>query len=134
MDGRDVAENVRYHEFLNDLAANGIPCSFCSTDHSGLITVTNYSRMMVVRSGFPYREWDGQPVAEHLLLVPKRHIETIGKFDRTERIEFSHILLMYDRRGYNSYTRCGNNKAKSVPGHCHTHLLKLVPTSPMSKS
>ena len=96
-------------------------CPFCSLPEEQI--VENGKTMMVIENLFPYQFWDFMKVTEHLMIVPKRHIESRGKLDQTERDELISTMADYQYRGYNMYGREQGNVIKSVP-HQHTHLIK----------
>jgi len=99
-------------------------CSFCafSVDLEQIIAETKH--FWITRNIFPYGLWDDHEVAEHLLLVPKQHTESIRTFNSDEKIEFVDIVGEYEAEGYSVYARSPGNKSKTIP-HQHTHLIKL---------
>ncbi len=82
--------------------------------------------MWVVCNIFPYDVWDTSTVKDHLMIVPKRHVDSVSHFKRTEQTEFMALLGKYEAKGYSVYARAPTNKMKSVT-HQHTHLIKLGP-------
>ena len=80
--------------------------------------------MVVIRNRFPYTLWDGSPVVDHLMIVPKRHIEAAGNFTYEEQQEWSSYALQYEADNYSVYARSAGNGAKSIV-HQHTHLIKV---------
>jgi len=99
-------------------------CDFCefSTDLDHVIA--EYPHFWVVTNMFSYDIWDGISVVEHLMVVPKRHVDGIGHFGGAESKEFLKIISQYESDGYSIYARAAQNIAKSIP-HQHTHLIKL---------
>ena len=79
---------------------------------------------MIIKNIFPYDIWDDQGVLDHLMVIPKRHIESIGDFNEKELMEYSKIAGQYDKSGYSIYARSFSNSIKSIP-HQHTHFIKL---------
>ena len=77
----------------------------------------------VAQNNFPYSVWDGCDVADHVMIVPKRHIEGVHVFTAAERQEFIDIVATYEARGYSFYARPPKSTQKSV-AHQHTHLIK----------
>lgn len=78
----------------------------------------------LVANIFPYTIWDNFYVDEHLMLVPKRHIDSIGRFTDEELQTYGELLAEYEDDGYSVYGRAASNSAKSVT-HQHTHLIKV---------
>lgn len=85
--------------------------------------------MRVFPNKFPYEYWDNRGVVEHLLLVPKRHVESLSELSNEEKIEAMNIMAQYEAAGYSVYWRSKTNTARSVP-HQHTHLIKVDNVSP----
>lgn len=76
----------------------------------------------VVENMFKYDIWDGNEVEDHLLVVPKRFVESVSEFSEEEREEYWQILADYESKGYAFYARAPLSKRKSVR-HQHTHLI-----------
>lgn len=106
-------------------AAKSHGCNFCKFDKDKKSEVVkNYDYFWVVKNIFAYDIWDDQGVVDHLMLVPKRHIDSLDSFNNNERLEYSKILGIYDKLNYSAYARSLKNTVKSV-AHQHTHLIKL---------
>ena len=58
------------------------------------------------------------------MLVPKRHVDSIGKLSSDELETYGTLLAQYEEAGYSVYGRAASNTAKSV-AHQHTHLIKV---------
>lgn len=99
-------------------------CDFCHLDTSASKLLADYPLFMVVTNAFPYATWDGGHLDEHIMLVPKRHVESIAQFTSREQLEFSRLLADYDQAGYSFYGRAAGSQYKSIP-HQHVHLMKL---------
>lgn len=100
-------------------------CGFCGFDDDKKDEVVNdYEYFWLVGNIFAYDIWDDQGVTDHLMIVPKRHIDSVGDMSDKELLEYSNILGVYDKLGYSIYARSCGNAIKSVV-HQHTHLLKL---------
>lgn len=101
-------------------------CGFCAFDDDDKKNeiVEDYELFWLVKNIFPYDIWDDQGVTDHLMLVPKRHIDSVGDMNDKELLEHSRILGVYDKLGYSIYARSSGNVIKSVV-HQHTHLIKL---------
>ncbi len=105
----------------------GDACDFCNIDKQTVLS--QKALFWVINNLFPYALWDDIPVADHLLMVPKQHIEAIGEFNDDERKEFFELVDEYEQDGYSIYARAPRNQAKSVI-HQHTHLIKIDETKP----
>lgn len=101
-------------------------CGFCGFDSEGKKgeVVSSHKYFWLVNNIFSYDIWDDQGVIDHLMLVPKRHVDSLGDMNDEELLEYSKILGAYDKLGYSIYARSSGNVIKSVL-HQHTHLLKL---------
>jgi len=101
-------------------------CVFCKFDKQPgkEEVIKEFTDFWVVENTFPYDIWDDQGVVDHIMVVPKRHMESLGEMNTDEMTEFSCIIGSYDKLGYSIYARSFKNSIKSVP-HQHTHLIKL---------
>jgi len=101
-------------------------CGFCNFNDESKKDeiISEHENFWLVKNIFPYDIWDDQGVSDHLMLVPKRHMESIGDMNDKESLEYAKILGVYDKLGYSIYARSSSNVVKSVV-HQHTHLLKL---------
>ena len=100
-------------------------CSFCHLKESGEQMVLETESFLVVRNLFPYSIWDGQRVVDHLMVVPKRHTDTLSDLSPSQAAEFLKIIGDYEREGYNVYARAPGSHMKSIV-HQHTHLIKTA--------
>ena len=97
-------------------------CDFCEyNDSLAVIKQCNY--FLVIRNLFPYTMWDEMDVLDHLMLIPKRHIESLSELSTEESCEYIELLGAYEDKGYSAYSRSHKNSQKSVP-HQHTHLIQ----------
>ena len=99
-------------------------CDFCAFTSDSAQVVKQYKHFWIVKNIFPYDHWDGMSVIEHLLIVPKRHVDTLSHFTDAESKEYLLLLSSYESNGYSVYARAAQNVAKSV-AHQHTHLIKM---------
>lgn len=99
-------------------------CAFCNFKVSENQVVKSTKYFWIVKNMFPYDVWDHTGVTEHLMLVPKRHIDAIGHFNLDEQLAFTKLVGQYDTKGYSIYARPKDSTVKSV-AHQHTHLIKL---------
>jgi diadenosine tetraphosphate (Ap4A) HIT family hydrolase len=108
-------------------AVTNSTCPFCVLD--GRPVLTDAETMRVFTNKFPYEYWDNQGVIEHLLLVPKRHVESLSELTDAEKVEAMNLMAQYEAQGYSVYWRSKANTARSV-SHQHTHLIKVDNVSP----
>lgn len=102
-------------------------CQFCTLAVDAPLDgslVEEHPRFWVVTAKFPYYIWDGSRAGKHLLIVPKRHVDSIAHFDTDERHEFADVLAEWEAKGFSIYARASQNKRKSVV-HQHTHLIEV---------
>ena len=103
----------------------GKDCVFCEfNDANASQVIRTTSHFWIVKNIFPYKTWDMLPVKHHLMIVPKRHVDSLSHFTAPEMKEYTELLVEYDTAGYSAYGRASGNIAKSI-AHQHTHLLKL---------
>ena len=114
----------RYKKYREENKANKKPCVFCELDDAVNTIYEETERFQVIGNIFPYDIWDGYVVKEHLLIIPKKHTETVADFNGVELREYASLLAKYEAAGYSIYARSPQNKRKTVP-HEHTHLLLL---------
>lgn len=100
-------------------------CDFCDFDMQNSNVIDEHKYFWIVKNVFGYDIWDNMEVSEHLMIVPKHHIESISKLEQSAVDEYGKIIAKYDGNGYSYYARSADNKSKSVP-HQHTHLLKFT--------
>jgi diadenosine tetraphosphate (Ap4A) HIT family hydrolase len=99
-------------------------CDFCAFTVESQQVIKEYPQFWVITNMFAYEIWDGLNVLEHLMVVPKRHVDSISHFNDAESKEYLSILGEYESAGYSIYARAAQNIAKSVQ-HQHTHLIKM---------
>lgn len=104
--------------------SHGEGCPFCAIDHDSDQMVEDGITHKVIRNIFPYSLWDGQRVTDHLMVVPKKHTDSLSTLKTQEKIEYVDILSRYESRGYNVYARAPQSTSKSII-HQHTHLIKI---------
>lgn len=96
-------------------------CPFCTLPDEQI--VYRGKHVLVTKNIYPYQFWDLMKVTDHLMVIPKQHIESISELKQNARQELIDTLADYQDRGYNMYGRESGNIIKSVP-HQHTHLIK----------
>jgi ATP adenylyltransferase len=99
-------------------------CHFCRFKASDDQVVSDHTYFWIVRNIFPYDLWDNCGVLDHLMIVPKKHTDTLSHLKTKEQIEYMNLLAEYESTGYSIYSRAPGNTRKSV-FHLHTHLVKL---------
>jgi ATP adenylyltransferase len=101
-------------------------CDFCNITDKSSQFVRGTRFFNVITNIFGYDVWDGCRVTEHLMLIPKRHIHSLGELTSQERERYAKLISEYEAKGYSLYSRAADNITKSV-AHQHTHLIKLEP-------
>ncbi len=101
-------------------------CQFCAFITDAEQVLVEHEHFWIVRNIFPYDVWDDYRVAEHLMLVPKRHVVSLADFSDSEKSEYMELIAAYEQRGYSIYSRTDLSPTKSVP-HQHTHLICIDP-------
>ena len=117
-----------YRSLTNQKAYNerkliATTCPFCDREEDML--VKDGTLMYVRKNRFPYNMWDWRKVEEHLMVIPKRHIECMGDLTFFEEHELQSIIKEYIRDGYDIYTRNQKSANRSQP-HLHTHMIKTT--------
>lgn len=123
MSTRDRKEEKRYKKYRATIKDSGA-CDFCSITEKSLQFVSESKSFFVIKNIFPYTHWDGQGVLDHLLLIPKKHTDTVSDFSPEESIEYITIIGSYESHGYDIHARGPASNRKTVV-HQHTHLIRL---------
>lgn len=98
-------------------------CQFCAIgDKSDQVLEISHS-FRVLHNIFGYSIWDGLNVEDHLMVVPRRHIDRLSVLERKESVELIKLLAKYEELGYNVYSRTPGSSVKSIV-HMHIHLIK----------
>ena len=120
MGHRSSDTQAAYRKYRAEL---GEVCQFCEVDLTNVRV--EYPRFLVINNIFPYETWDGERVLEHLLLVPRKHSESLSVADDGAEalVEWAQIVHEYENAGFNIYARSANSSLKTV-AHQHTHLIK----------
>lgn len=118
---KKVNEKI-YIAYRKNKASNS--CDFCQFNISDEQVIHEYKYFWLIKNIFGYDLWDSLDVLDHLMIVPKKHVESIGALTKDAMNEYAAILSNYETKGYSFYARSMGNTSKSVP-HQHTHLLKL---------
>ncbi|HSX23688.1 MAG TPA: HIT domain-containing protein [Candidatus Saccharimonadales bacterium] len=112
-----------YDKHLAEVEPPSKGCSFCAINKGSPQFVTETKSFKVIRNIFPYSLWDSQPVKDHLMLIPKRHTDTLADLTPAAAQEFVKLLSSYESKGYSVYARAPGSVIKTVL-HQHTHLIK----------
>jgi len=97
-------------------------CTFCTGLSVNIIAESE--TMVVVPNRVSYDVFEGRRVLEHLMIIPKRHVESIHHFTKQEKMDMVDFAGEYEAIGYNVYARGAGSVTRSV-NHQHTHLIKL---------
>lgn len=111
------------HYAQHQRTVNKNVCAFCHIEKGDAQFIEETPHFKVIKNFFPYSLWDGQDVADHLMVVPKRHTDSLARMNNKEKIEYVNILEKYESHGYNIYSRAPSSSIKSVI-HQHTHFIK----------
>jgi diadenosine tetraphosphate (Ap4A) HIT family hydrolase len=110
-----------------DTHKKGLPtdshCEFCSISRGDHQFISETTHFKIIRNIFPYSYWDHQRVADHLMIVPKQHTNTLSDLPEIAASEYVKLISSYEKSGYNVYARAPQSKQKSIM-HQHTHLIK----------
>ena len=99
-------------------------CSFCSDTTLADRVIKATSAMYVLPNRTYYDMFEGLRVQDHLMVIPRRHVETIRDFTKQEKLEMMELIGEYEAEGYSVYARGVGSINRSVK-HQHTHLIKL---------
>jgi diadenosine tetraphosphate (Ap4A) HIT family hydrolase len=99
-------------------------CIFCDYTSKDESFISETKSFKIIDNIFPYTQWDGQGVLDHIMIVPKKHTDTLSDLTSYEAIEYVELVSSYESRGYSVYSRAQNSTRKTV-AHQHTHLIKL---------
>lgn len=99
-------------------------CTFCDIKLREMILHENET-MYVVANRVSYDMFEDRKVTDHLMVIPKRHHDSLQSFSDAEKCDAMNIMGDYESRGYSVYARGVGGPTRSVK-HQHTHLIKLV--------
>lgn len=116
-----------YDKYQASLPADA-PCIFCTLAEGDEQFISESVHFKVLRNRFPYENWDYHKVDEHLMIVPKKHTDTLKELSFVESKEYLELITNFEFEGYNIYARTPGSKSKSII-HQHTHLIKFIPGS-----
>ncbi|HET8690355.1 MAG TPA: hypothetical protein VFL81_02875 [Candidatus Saccharimonadales bacterium] len=124
---RDRETQARYEAYRFELEkqyGEQPPCPFCDIEAGDPGVVLEEGSMYVIKNRFPYSIYDGQEVTDHLLLIPKRHIISLGGLALREKDDYFALYAKLEDEGYSAMTRAPGTNSRSVQGHVHTHQLR----------
>lgn len=107
---------------LQQRYGNHVPCPLC--DRSQPLVRHRTATMIVTDNDYPYWQFDGREVSDHVMLVPYRHVASMEDFTVDERRDYLQLIARYHSKGYSSMTRSLTDDNRTVPLHLHTHLLR----------
>ena len=100
-------------------------CGFCDIVAGKTREVIDETEAcVVVANKFAYDLWDGCGVEEHLMVLPKAHVDSLYDLTDNEKIDYMNTASKYEKLGYSLYARSPGNATKSVV-HQHMHLIKI---------
>lgn len=123
---RSRKEAKNYLRYMRSLRERGNPCQFCEMSEDDKKVLTTTKHFLVVRNLIPYTFWDDHSVTDHLLVLPRKHTDTIQDFSDEAALEYFRLIADYEQQGYSIYARPPRAATKSV-AHQHTHLIKISP-------
>ncbi len=118
---RKTTKKYKPTESRKKIESGRKPCPFCQNIADTALEATKYN--YVVENIYAYQYWEFLNVTEHLMIVPKRHIKSLGDLSDDEKVDTINLMAKYENNGFNVYARQELNVMKSVP-HQHTHLIK----------
>lgn len=122
---RTRKNQIAYDRYRASLPADAL-CVFCSLTSDDEQFISESKHFKVLYNRFPYSRWDDHKVAEHLMMVPKQHTDTLKDLSFLESKEYVEMISNFESEGYNIYARTPGSNAKSII-HQHTHLIKFHP-------
>jgi diadenosine tetraphosphate (Ap4A) HIT family hydrolase len=122
MSTRSLKESNTYKKYRKSFAGKK-NCIFCEIDAESGELIRETSHFKVIKNKFPYSLWDDQVVDSHLMIVPKKHTDTLSDLSAKEAKEYVVLMSSYEKNGYNILARAPQSTQKSVI-HQHTHLIK----------
>lgn len=121
---RSRKEHKRYHHHQKHIERPADGCVFCQLNDDDSQVIKQTKHFKLVQNIFPYTLWDSQAVADHLLIIPHKHTDTLATLPSGAAQEFVELMSGYEAKGYNVYARAPGSAMKSIV-HQHTHLIKL---------
>lgn len=98
-------------------------CVFCELDKKDPQVIRETKYFWLVYNIFPYSVWDDMKVLDHLMLVPKKHTDTLASLSKEASVEYVKLISEFESQGYGVWARGVGSAAKSII-HQHTHFIK----------
>jgi diadenosine tetraphosphate (Ap4A) HIT family hydrolase len=121
---RSRKEALRYRKDLKTDQYDD--CVFCLIEREQERIIEKADNFYVIKNKYPYSHWDLQKVTDHLMIIPKKHTDTLSDLTSDEAVEYVKLIGSYESQGYSVYSRAPVSVIKSVV-HQHTHLIKTIP-------
>lgn len=99
-------------------------CTFCTDETLPGRVIEDSETMYIIPNRTQYDMFEGLRVHDHLMIIPKRHVETIDDLTKEEKLAMVDVVGKYESQGYSVYARGVGSISRSVK-HQHTHLIKL---------
>ncbi len=122
MSTRSRKEEKQYTKYRRSIKKIN-DCVFCEIKKGDNEFISETKSFKVIINRFPYSHWDNQNVTDHLMIVPKKHTDTLSELTPEEALEYVKLMSAYEAKGYNVWARAPHSIRKSVI-HQHTHLMK----------
>lgn len=98
-------------------------CAFCDDENQSRAIEEN-DTMFLIPNRVSYDMFEGRRVQDHVMVIPKKHRDSLAEFTADERSDAMLLIGEYEAKGYNVYARGVDSPSRSVQ-HQHTHLIKL---------
>lgn len=115
-------KNKKKAEYYKKYPDSKKKCQFCKVPDEEVIE--EIGSFYIIKNKFSYDVFDMCKVVDHLMVMPKTHIDNLMALNNNQRLEFLDLIDDYEKKGYNVFFRAPNSLIRSVDHH-HTHLLKL---------
>lgn len=109
---------------LNAADAGQTICTLCNENNQPRI-IAKTDTMFIMPNRVAYDMFEGRRVVDHLMVIPRRHVEVVSEFTTQEKIDQVTIMGEYEALGYDAYARGAGSVSRSVR-HQHTHLIKML--------
>lgn len=113
----------RYEQLGKGNTSDDCPYPTCSAEPLTQPFVFSDATSCIIRPSVPYDVFEGRTVLDHVIAIPRRHLESLSDFTPEEMLGMMGIIATYEQQGYNAYMR-GVGGVRSVR-HQHTHLIKI---------
>jgi len=110
---RSKKEEVRYARHRKEVHSK-TDCIFCDYTNTDTCFISETKSFKTLKNLFPYTHWDGQGVLDHIMIVPKKHTDTLSDFTSHEAIEYVELISSYELKGYIVYSRAPTSNRKTV--------------------